>query len=293
MEARTELMAEPGSFQLAPLLHLRSPATGGVVDDPRKMDVFRTSLMNPTGVSSPAVIVLNLEGRYLTISALYNLIVPLGQAVRAGLHGDVSLIFATPDPATREGIRALAEAYQLPLYVAPSVNDLSEAEPVGQLTAGEHDTIEQMRRLGGRVTVAQLSEASGLDQPAAANRLNAVVGKKFAYRVDRPRTEGHLYIAPWVAQPEDPADPTSGDFHIPEALRADVRALAEAQGKAPDEVFSEALQAFLSKHQELLKDEQKTVAQMMDAGDQEGLTAYTKRYSKKKASVQARRAKKH
>ena len=42
-------------------------------------------------------------------------------------HGDVKLIFATPDPTVRATIAALAEVYQLPLYLAQS--STSSARP--------------------------------------------------------------------------------------------------------------------------------------------------------------------
>ena len=149
-----------------------------------------------------------------------------------------------------------------------------------------------MRRLGGRVTVAQLADEGGLEQPAAANRLNSVVTHNFVHRVDRPRSEGHLYIAPWVAAPrEDPADPTSGDFELSERLRADVRQLAEAQGRTPGDVYSEALEPFLERHKTELAEQHAEVAKMMKVGDSAGLTAYAKRFGKKRATESARRAK--
>jgi hypothetical protein len=277
-------MSEASDFPLSPHLVVRSP-TGGVLEDPRDIDRFRTEVLGKSEVHAPSVVAINLEGRFPTIAVLYSLVIPLGQA---------ALIFATPEPATRDVIRALAEAYQLPLYLASSINQLSQAEPVGPLTAGEHDTIDLMRRLGGRVTVAQLADLGGLEQPAAANRLNAVVARNLVHRVDRPRNEGHLYMAPWVAAPHgDPADPTSADFHVSEQMRADVRKLAEAQGRAPEEVFSEALEAFLERHKAELSEEHGEVAQMMKAGDREALGAYAKRYNKKRASESARRAKGH
>jgi predicted transcriptional regulator len=284
-------MSEDVDLPLSPHLFVRGP-TAGLIEDPRVIDWFRTSALGKSEAHAPSVLAINLEGRFFTTPALYSLVVPLGQAAQTRTHGDVKLIFATPDPTMRDTIRALAEAYRLPLYVAHSINQLSHAEPVGPLTAGEHDTIDLMRRLGGRVTVAQLADVGGFEQPAAANRLNSVVASNFVHRVDRPRSEGHLYMAPWVGAPrEDPADPTSGDFEVPETLRARVRELAEAQGRTPEEVYSEALQVFLEHHNAELSEQHAEVAKMIKAGDSDALSAYAKRYNKKRAAESARRAK--
>jgi predicted transcriptional regulator len=286
-------MSESFDLPLSPDLYRRGP-TGGLIEDPRLIDWFRTSVLGESEAHAPSVLAINLEGRFFTTPALHALVIPLGQAVQNRTHGDIKLIFATPDPSARDTIAALANLYSLPLYLAPSINQLSQSEPVGPLTAGEHDTIDLMRRLGGRVTVAQLAEEGGLEQPAAANRLNSVVAHNFVHRVDRPRSEGHLYMAPWVAAPrEDAADPTSGDFELSEQLRSDVRELAEAQGRTPEEVYSEALEAFLEHHRAELAAQHAEVARMMKAGDSAGLAAYAKSFSKKRAVESARRAKGH
>jgi hypothetical protein len=273
-----------------PRLELRSPATGGVVDDPSLMQTFlKERLFGQSEVHAPTVLLVNLEGRFLTVSALYELIVPVGQEIRSGRYGNVSVVFASPDPATRDSIRALAQAYQLPLYVTASADRIWEAEPVGPLTAGEQETMALMRRLGGRVTVAQVAAETGLDAPAAANRLNAVVGKNFAYRIDRPKSSGHLYVAPWVAKPEDAADPTQPDFDMPFELRTDVSALAALQGREPNEVVTEAVQLFMEEHREQLQHDYDEIARMMREGDTEGVAEYSKRFAKKAAEAHVRR----
>jgi hypothetical protein len=273
-----------------PRIELRSPATGGVVDDPSLMQTFlKERLFGQSEVHAPTVLLVNLEGRFLTVSALYELIVPVGQEIRSGRYGNVSVVFASPDPATRDSIRALAQAYQLPLYVTASADRIWEAEPVGPLTAGEQETMALMRRLGGRVTVAQVAAETGLDAPAAANRLNAVVGKNFAYRIDRPKSSGHLYVAPWVAKPEDAADPTQPDFDMPFELRTDVSALAALQGREPNEVVTEAVQLFMEEHREQLQHDYDEIARMMREGDTEGVAEYSKRFAKKAAEAHVRR----
>ena len=282
-------MASDLEIHQLPSLRVLAPATGGVVDDPQKMEEFRSTWFALSGVGAPTVAVVNLDGRFLTIAALYELVVPLGQAVRAGTYGELSIVFASSDPGTRDTIKAIATQYELPLFVAPGADRLAEATAVGPLTRGEEETLSLMRRLGGRVTVAQVARVTGLDQSAVANRLNAVTNKHFAYRVERPKSAGHLYIAPWVALDEDAADPTSADFNVPRDVREDVRALAELQGRAPDDVIAEAVRVFLDQHRESVHREHNDVAQMMRENDVEGLKAYAKRFSKKKAQARVRR----
>lgn len=275
----------------APRLEVRAPATGGVVEDPQLVDRFREQLFAETGVRTPTVLLVNLEGRFLTVSVLYQLVVQMAEAARRPDLAALTVVFATPDAATRDSIRALAETYNVPLFVAPGVNRLDEAEAVGPLTQGEQETLSLMRRLGGRVTVAQFANATGLDSPAAANRLNSVWTKHYAFRVDRPKSAGHLYIAPWVAEGEDEADPTQGDFEVPFDMRADVKALAAMQGRAPDDIVTEALATFIEQHSDELKAEYEKVAQMMREGDSDALSDYASRFAKKSASAHARNRK--
>jgi hypothetical protein len=272
-----------------PHLEIRAPATGGVVDDPQRIREFVGGLLAPSGVKAPTVVMINLEGRFLTASALYSLVVPLGQAILSGAYGQIAAVLATSDPATRESIRALAEAFHLPLFVARTPDQLMEAEPVGSLTRGELETLSLMGQLGGCVTVSQMASETGLDQPAAANRLNALSNKHFAYRIERPKSAGHLYMAPWIAQPEDPADPTSGDYFVPKDVREDVRALAELHGRAPSGLIAEAIGQFMAKHKKDLAQDYDSVARALRERDNDSLATYATRYSKKKAQARVRR----
>lgn len=272
----------------APRLEVRAPATGGVVEDPQLVDRFRDQLFAETGVRTPTVLLVNLEGRFLTVSVLYQLVVQMAEAARRPDLAALAVVFATPDAATRDSIRALAETYDVPLFVAPGVDRLDEAEAVGRLTHGEHETLGLMKKLGGRVTVAQFANATGLDSPAAANRLNSLWTKHYAFRVDRPKRDGHLYLAPWVAETEDEADPTQGDFEVPFEMRADVKALAAMQGRAPDDIVTEALSTFIEQHSEDLRAEHAKIAELMNDGNTDALHEYAARFSKKNASARAR-----
>jgi hypothetical protein len=200
------------------------------------------------------------------------------------------VVLCTEDEATRDIVRALAHTYDLALFVAPSVERLAEAEPLGSLTATEQETLEILRRLGGRVTVANFAAASGLETNAATNRLMNVSNKGFVHRIERPRREGHLFVDPRMGMPaEDPADPSSGDFSVPEPLRRDLGALTNMQVTEPGAALAVAWHEFIDANREHLAADHNALRAAMESGDKDELTRFSKRYSKKQAAARAAR----
>jgi hypothetical protein len=276
-----------GSHRL-PRLEVRGPATTGLLDDVEEIRRFRDWLLNPSGVSEPTALVVNLEGRFPTPSVLLELVLPLARAVRSGAHGPLALVVCTEDEGTRTVLRALAEANNLSFYLAPSAAEIEAAEPVGSLTPTDLETLRVIRGLGGRTTVASFAKSAGLEVNAATNRLTNLHHKGFVQRVDRSRGEGRLFLDPRAALPnEDPADPTSADFAVPEAVRSDVRALAEMQAREAGPLLADAWLEFLDTHRGYLAEEHERLADLARRGDHEGLAEVGRRYAKKIA--QARR----
>jgi hypothetical protein len=276
-----------------PRLEERAPetpdGTAGPLVDRALVSVWREKWLEPSGVNEPTVLAVNLEGRFPSPAVLLELVAPLGRAARGRTLGQLAFVLCTGDEGLREVLRALAQAYDLSLFIAPSVERLSEAEPLGSLTPTEHETLDVLRRLGGRVTVANFAEATGLEAPAATNRLVNVFQKGFVHRVERPRREGLLFLDPRVATPaEDPADPTSGDFSLPEPLRRDVKALADMQGREPAERGS-ALGELFGTHKEQLAADHEGLRAAIKSGDKDELAQFSKRYSKKQAQARAAR----
>jgi len=267
-----------------PRLFVRGPDTTGPLDDVEAIRSFRDSLVKPSGVTQPTALVVNLEGRFPTPAVLVELILPLAQAAKAGTYGPVALVVCTQDDAVRTLLRALAQAQGLPIFLARSPGELHDAEPAGSLTPTEKETLEVLRQLGGRTTVSTFAQATSLEPNAATNRLVNVVNKGFVQRVDRPRRQGQLFVDPRAATPaEDPADPTSGDFGVPEPVRSDVRALAEMQVREPGANLASAWHEVIDKHSDHLAAEHDLLADMVRRGDREGLAEATRRYSKKQA----------
>jgi DNA-binding MarR family transcriptional regulator len=273
-----------------PRLFVRGPDTTGPLEDVAAIRRFRDSLVSPSGVTEPTTLVVNLEGRFPTPAVLVELILPLAQAARAGTYGPVALVICTQDDAVRTVLRALAQAQSLPIFLARSPSELYDAEPAGSLTPTEKETLEVLRRLGGRTTVSTFAQATSLEPNAATNRLVNVVNKGFVQRVERPRRQGQLFVDPRAATPvEDPADPTSGDFRVPEPVRSDMRALAQMQVREPGANLASAWHEALTKHSDYLATEHERLAEMVKRDDKEGLAEASRRYAKKQA--EARRGK--
>jgi hypothetical protein len=247
---------------------------------------FREDLVKPSGVEEPTALVLNLEGRFPTTAVLIELVLPLAQAAKSGVHGPLALVVCTRDEAVRVVLRALAQAHAVPIFLAASPGELHDAEPAGPLTATERETLEVLHRLGGRASVSTFAEATSLEPNAATNRLVNVVNKGFTQRVERPGRQGQLFVDPRAARPaQEPLDPTSADADVPEPVRSDVRALMEMQVREPGPNLANAWQEILAKHREHFAAEHQQLADMVKRDDRAGFAETGRRYAKKQAEA--------
>ncbi len=206
----------------------KPPATGGDVARFRDLQV-----VHPSGVGQPTVVALDLEGWVPSVAALVELVVPLAQGARSRSLGPLAVVVCTNDPATRDVLRALAETYDLALFVAPAIDRLGEAEPFGLLTETERETLAMMQRLGGSVSVAKFADATGLTAPAATNRLVSVVQKGFLQKADRPRPAGAVFLDPRAAVSAQ----QSAGGQLPAAIRREVEIFAAVTGCSPGELL--------------------------------------------------------
>lgn len=219
--------------------------TNGDLSDPRLVARLRDEQLPLTAFPLPTTLVLDLTGKLLSPSALKELIVPLGQRVRAGIYGDARLVVAIPDGAAREITGLLARQYQIPLYLAasPEVADVLRAVPAGDLTEADFHTLEQTRALGSVTTVSALAGASGLQPSAANNRLVNVERKGYVLRVRRGRDEGDLFVDPLVSfgtqfRSSRPAAPEMREALARAGIHSDPYAhpAREVQGDAAEKV---------------------------------------------------------
>lgn len=181
------------------------------------------------GTASPtlALAILDLRGKQFTPSSLRGLIGSLGQRARGGAYGQLKLVLAVSDEATREFIALLSREHQWPIYLARSTDpaDIEDAEPLGDLTSSELETFHQVRYLGGMATVAKLAEALELEPTAATNRLVNVERKGYLYRFKRSGRSGDVFVDPTTRReafllPERSGSPGPRDALLAGGIRA-------------------------------------------------------------------------
>jgi len=175
--------------------------TGGVFSDPAQAGALRDHMLPPTASQMPQTRILDLSDAQMTSAALREFILPLGQQLRGGVYGDVRVVIVTADEAAAEMISLLAREHGLPLFLARSkaVSDIAQAEPAGDLTQAERETLDELRDVGGGATVSALAGAVGLPAPAVNNRLASLERKGYVYRFRRGRRYGDLYVDPRVS----------------------------------------------------------------------------------------------
>ena len=145
---------------------------------------------------SPQVLVLDLGGSAYTPLGLQELILPLAQRIRGGEYGTMRLVISTSNPGVGNYIRFMAQAHEVPLYLAPSPSNLWEGHPVGGLTETERDTLDTIIAFGGRVTASSLAAIDSIRPSAATNRLVNLDREGYLLRQPRGRREGDMYIEP-------------------------------------------------------------------------------------------------
>lgn len=222
-------------------VHVSRPPTGEPAEIARYRDLH---LVNPSGVKKPTMVALDLEGMSPSVAELVELVVPLAQAARSGSLGPLAVVVCTSNQPTRDVLRALAQTYDLALFVAASTKTLTDAEPYGVLTATERETLEVMHRLGGTVTVAKFADATGLAASAATNRLVGVQQKGFLQKVQRPRAAGSVFLDPRGAL--DVQVGVGGE--LPRRFARELEIFSAIRGRRPDELLAEAVAEYRIEH---------------------------------------------
>ena len=86
------------------------------------------------------------------------------------------------------------------MFVCSSSNELEHAEPVGVLTAKDHETLSLVSEAGGTVTTLAFADHVGIEKTAAGNRLVSLQKKGYLQRVERPHPAGDLFVDPRSVQ---------------------------------------------------------------------------------------------
>lgn len=259
--------------------------------DRRSVAEWRDRVFVPTADGTLRVRFLNLEGVFIDAGGLQEMILPVAQGMLGGVYGNMALGVVTSDDAVAGFVTYLAREHHFPLYVSNSAqNYLASAQPVGELTPGEEDTIAWVRDLGGSTTSSEFSSAVGLEPAAASNRLSNVERKGYVFRVVRSRSEGDLFVDPRGPLESSMSHPSLGDIDVPEEIRSQVLALSEQQGKQPRELLGEAWRQFIESNKQRLDEEFEDVGSLIRETDTEGLTEYLTHGAADRARRKAARA---
>lgn len=142
----------------------------------------------------PMIGILDLAKLRPTPVVIRDVIVSIGEDVRAGRYGNFTFVVSSEDDATRSVLSDIASAQNLAMFVSASPAHLEQAQPVGDLTVKDRETLQLVLQAGGTVTAAELAEQLGIEQTTAGNRLVALNKKGYLLRVERPHPVGDQFF---------------------------------------------------------------------------------------------------
>ena len=170
--------------------------TGPAVWDDPYADQIVHRFMPPERKHPPMLGVIHMGAVRPTPAVLRNVVVTPAEDVKAGRYGSCSLIICSLDEDTRSVIGDIAESQNIAMFLCSTYADLKYAEPVGGLTARDHETLCLVSDAGGTVNALGLAEQIGIEKTAAGNRLVSLQKKGFVQRVERPHPAGDLFVDP-------------------------------------------------------------------------------------------------
>ena len=172
-------------------------ATGSAIwDDDPYIDELIHNFLPQSRDFGPMLGILLMGAARPTPSVLRNLILTMGEDVKAGRYGNCSLFICSEDNDTRSVIGDVAAARDVPLFLCSSSSDLEDAEPVGVLTPSDRETLNLVAQAGGTVTAMSLAEQVDIAKTAAGNRLVSLHKKGYLQRVEQPHPTGDLFVDP-------------------------------------------------------------------------------------------------
>ena len=171
-------------------------ATGAAVWDDPYVDQVIHRFMPRDRKHGPMLGVVQMGAARPTPGVLCNLVVTVGEDVKAGRYGNFSLFICSEDEDTRNVIGDIAAARNVAMFVCSSSSDLEHAEPVGVLTAKDQETLRLVSEAGGTVTALGLAKQVDIEKTAAGNRLVSLQKKGYLQRVEQPHPAGDLFVDP-------------------------------------------------------------------------------------------------
>ena len=170
--------------------------TGSAVWDDPHVDQLIDRFMPHGRDHGPMLGVLHMGAARPTPGVLRNLVVTVGEDVKAGRYGSFSLFISSEDEDTRSVIGDVAASKNVALFVCSSSADLEDARPVGVLTTRDRETLDLVLEAGGTVTALSFADQVNIEKTAAGNRLVSLQKKGYLQRVEQPHPAGDLFIDP-------------------------------------------------------------------------------------------------
>lgn len=170
--------------------------TGSAVWDDPHADQVISRFMPHNRRHGPMLGILHLGAIRPTPSVLRDMVVTIGEDVKAGRYGNFSFIISSEDEDTRSVIGDIAAAQNVAMFISSSSIDFEHAEPVGGLTGNDRETLNLVLEAGGTVTGMDLARQIGIEKTAAGNRLASLHKKGYLQRVERSHPVGDLFIDP-------------------------------------------------------------------------------------------------
>ena len=170
--------------------------TGSVVWDNPHAEQLIQRFMPYDRKHGPMIGILDIAELRPTPAVLRDVVVTVGEDIKAGRYGDFSFFISCNDADTQSLIGDLAKSRNIAVFLSTSTVELEGAEPVGALTTADYETLELVREMGGTITALGFSNSVGIEKTAAGNRLSSLHRKGFLQRVERPHPAGDLYADP-------------------------------------------------------------------------------------------------
>jgi predicted DNA binding protein len=142
----------------------------------------------------PMIGILDLAKLRPTPVVLRDVIVAIGEDVRAGRYGNFTFVVSSEDAATRSIVSDIASAKDVAIFISSSPTHLDQAHPAGDLTVKDRETLGLVLQAGGTVTAAELAEQLGIENTTAGNRLIALNKKGYLQRLERPHPGGDQFL---------------------------------------------------------------------------------------------------
>ena len=201
-------VSAPNRMATSPPVVVVRPPTRGPWYDRIGAGEFRRHSFPPTAVSTPTLYVLDLNGVWPSSEVLEEVLVRVAHDIKAGIHGPAALAVSTGNSSLRRQIEALASREGVPVYLSDSSEPIGvvAAEPAGDLTATDRETLETVTAMGGRVAAADVAHRLELNNTTASNRLTSLAAKGYLKRERRPGRDGDMFVDPRFLSPAQTID---------------------------------------------------------------------------------------